>query len=170
MFRSCRRRFAFTADSAAVLAAVLLDGVDGSISTVSGAFKTNALADGAVVAIAVSMTKAVADLVLTERRTGKRIALALEPEPCCFLETADESLAFFQDALLQPEALDLLAAGIGENRGGAEAMLRRHLGICYDICHGSVEYEDPVTALDRLLAAGISCQRSSSPRRCAFPR
>ena len=163
-------RVAFTADSAAVLAAVLLDGVDGSISSVSGAFKTNALADGAVVAIAVSMTKAVADLVLTERRTGKRIALALEPEPCCFLETADESLAFFQDALLQPEALDLLAAGIGENRGGAEAMPRRHLGICYDICHGSVEYEDPVTALDRLLAAGISCQRSSSPRRCAFPR
>src|ERR1700682_545220 len=151
-----RERVAFTADSAAVLAGVLPDGVDGSISTVPGAFKANGRADGAVAAIAANMMKAVADLVLTERRTGKRLALALEPEPCCFLETTDESLAFFQDVLLQPEALDLLAAGIGENRGGAEAMLRRHLGICYDICHGSVEYEDPVAALDRLLAAGIS--------------
>jgi len=68
-------------------------------------------ADGAVAAIAANMMKAVADLVLIERRTGKRLALALEPEPCCFLETTDESLAFFQDVLLQPEAIDLLAAG-----------------------------------------------------------
>ena len=34
-------------------------------------------------------------------------------------------------------------------RGDAETMLRHHLGICYDVCHGSVEYEDPVAALDR---------------------
>jgi sugar phosphate isomerase/epimerase len=149
-------RVAFTADSAAVLAAVLPDGLDGSISTVPGAFKVNGRIDGAVAVIAAGMMKAVADLVLTERRTGKRIALALEPEPCCFLETTDESLAFFQDVLLQPAALDLLAAAIGEDRGRAELLLRRHLGICYDICHGAVEYEEPVAALDRLLAAGIS--------------
>jgi len=149
-------RVAFTADSAAVLADILPDDVDGSISTVPGAFKANGRKDGAVRAIAAGMIKAVADLVLTERRTGKRIALALEPEPCCLLETVDESLAFFESVLFKPESLDLLAASIGENRKGAETMLRRHLGICYDICHGSVEYEDPVAALDRLLAAGIS--------------
>jgi sugar phosphate isomerase/epimerase len=149
-------RIAFTADSAAVLAGILPDGVDGSISTVPGAFKANGREDGAVAAIAAGMIQAVADLILTERRTGKRIALALEPEPCCFLETVDESLAFFESVLFKPESLDLLAAMIGDNRNGAETMLRRHLGICYDICHGSVEYEDPVAALDRLLAAGIS--------------
>ena len=149
-------RVEFTADSAAVLADILPDGVDGSISTVPGAFKANGKKDGAVAAIAAGMIKAVADLVLTERRTGKRIALALEPEPCCFLETVDESLAFFESVLFKPESLDLLGASIGDNRNGAETVLRRHLGICYDICHGSVEYEDPVAALDRLLAAGIS--------------
>ena len=149
-------RVEFTADSAAVLADILPDGVDGSISTVPGAFKANGRKDGAVAAIAAGMIKAVADLVLMERRTGKRIALALEPEPCCFLETVDESLAFFESVLFKPESLDLLGASIGDNRDGAETMLRRHLGICYDICHGSVEYEDPVAALDRLLAAGIS--------------
>ena len=149
-------RVEFTADSAAVLADILPDGVDGSISTVPGAFKANGKKDGAVAAIAAGMIKAVADLVLMERRTGKRIALALEPEPCCFLETVDESLAFFESVLFKPESLDLLGASIGDNRNGAETMLRRHLGICYDICHGSVEYEDPVAALDRLLAAGIS--------------
>jgi sugar phosphate isomerase/epimerase len=149
-------RVAFTADAAAVLAGILPNGIEGSISTVPGAFKANGNSDGAVAAITASMMTAIADLVATERRTGKRIALALEPEPSCFLETTDESLTFFEAELLKPESLDLLAAKIGENRRGAETMLRRHLGICYDICHGSVEYEDPVAALDRLLAAGIS--------------
>ena len=149
-------RVAFTADSAAVLAAILPDGVDGSISTVPGAFKPNGRETGAAAAMAARMVEAVADLVLTERRTGKRIALALEPEPCCFLETVDESIAFFETVLFKPQSLDLLAARIGVNRDGAETMLRRHLGICYDVCHGSVEYEDPVAALDRLLAAGIT--------------
>lgn len=149
-------RVTFTADSAAVLAEILPDGVEGSISTVPGAFKPNGREDGAVMVMTAKMIEAVGDLVSTERRTGKRIALALEPEPCCFLETVDESIAFFETVLLKPESLDLLAARIGVNRDGAETMLRRHLGICYDVCHGSVEYEDPVAALDRLLAAGIS--------------
>jgi sugar phosphate isomerase/epimerase len=149
-------RVAFTADSAAVLAAILPDGVDGSISTVPGAFKPNGKETGAAVAMATKMIEAVADLVETERRTGKRIALALEPEPCCFLETVDESIAFFEAELFKPETLDLLAARTGVNRSDAETLLRHHLGICYDVCHGSVEYEDPVAALDRLLAAGIS--------------
>jgi sugar phosphate isomerase/epimerase len=149
-------RVTFTADSAAVLAEILPDGVEGSISTVPGAFKPNGREDGAVMVMTAKMIEAVGDLVSTERRTGKRIALALEPEPCCFLETVDESIAFFETMLFKPESLDLLAARIGVNRDGAETMLRRHLGICYDVCHGSVEYEDPVAALDRLLAAGIS--------------
>jgi len=69
-------RVTFTANAAAVLAGVLPDGIDGSISTVPGAFKANGKSEGAVAAITASMMKAIADLVLTERRTGKRIALA----------------------------------------------------------------------------------------------
>lgn len=150
-----RERVAFTANSAAVLAAILPDGVDGSISTVPGAFKPNGRSDEAVAAMARNLMMAVADLVDVERRTGKHIALALEPEPCCFLETTDESIAFFKDVLLKPETLDELAAVTGVARQRAESLLRRHLGICYDVCHGSVEYEDIVASLDRLLAAGI---------------
>jgi sugar phosphate isomerase/epimerase len=149
-------RVAFTADSAAVLAAILPDGVDGSISTVPGAFKPNGRSDGAIAAMTAHMLEAAADLVSIERRTGKRIALALEPEPCCFLETADESIAFFKTALFAPDAIQKFAAMTRVGASGAEALLRRHLGICYDVCHGSVEYEDPVAALDRLLAAGIT--------------
>jgi sugar phosphate isomerase/epimerase len=151
-----RERVAFTANSAAVLAAILPDGVEGSISTVPGAFKPNGRSDDAVAEMAGNLMLAVADLVDVERKTGKRIALALEPEPCCFLETTDESIAFFKDRLLQPVALEKLAGMTGVSRQEAEVLLRRHLGICYDVCHGAVEYEDIVAALDRLLAAGIA--------------
>jgi len=151
-----RERVAFTANSAAVLAGILPDGIEGSISTVPGAFKPNGRSSEAVAAMARNLMMAVADLVDLKRRTGKHIALALEPEPCCFLETTDESIAFFEDALLRPETLDTLGNIVGVNRSGAEGLLRRHLGICYDVCHGSVEYEDTVAALDRLLAAGIA--------------
>jgi hypothetical protein len=151
-----RARVAFTADSAAVLAAILPDGIDGSISTVPGAFKPNAQSNEAVSMMAANLMVAVADLVDMERRTGKRIALALEPEPCCFLETTDESISFFESTLLNPDTLDLLGRMTGVARQQAEGLLRRHLGICYDVCHGSVEYEDTVAALDRLLGAGIS--------------
>ena len=151
-----RERVAFTANSAAVLAGILPDGIEGSISTVPGAFKPNGRSSEAVAAMARNLMMAVADLVDLKRRTGKHIALALEPEPCCFLETTDESIAFFEGALLKPETLDVLGGITGVGRSEAEILLRRHLGICYDVCHGSVEYEDTVAALDRLLAAGIA--------------
>jgi len=151
-----RERVAFTANSAAVLAGILPDGIEGSISTVPGAFKPNGRSSEAVAAMARNLILAVADLVDLKRRTGKHIALALEPEPCCFLETTDESIAFFEEALLSPETLDTLGTIVGVNRSEAEVLLRRHLGICYDVCHGAVEYEDIVAALDRLLAAGIA--------------
>jgi sugar phosphate isomerase/epimerase len=151
-----RERVAFTANSAAVLAGILPDGIEGSISTVPGAFKPNGRSSEAIAAMARNLMMAVADLVDLKRRTGKHIALALEPEPCCFLETTDESIAFFESALLKPEALDMLGGITGVDRSEAEILLRRHLGICYDVCHGSVEYEDIVAALDRLLAAGIA--------------
>jgi hypothetical protein len=149
-------RVKFTADSAEVLAAVLPDGLDGSISTVPGAFKPNGRLDGAVDAMASNIMLAVADLAMIERRTGKRISLALEPEPCCLLETAEESVAFFETVLLRPEMLDRLATATGLDRARAERLLRRHLGVCYDVCHGAVEYENPVAALAQILAAGIA--------------
>src|SRR6266513_1510396 len=108
-----RERVAFTANSAAVLAAILPDGVDGSISTVPGAFKPNGRSSEAIAAMAGNLMMAVADLVDLKRRTGKHIALALEPEPCCFLETTDESIAFFEEALLSPETLDTLGGIVG---------------------------------------------------------
>ncbi|MET3131457.1 hypothetical protein AAKU55_001719 [Oxalobacteraceae bacterium GrIS 1.11] len=149
-------RVAFSVACASILAQLLPDGVDGSISTVPGAFKSNGALAGAPQLMAARMLETVAALVEIERRRGQRIALALEPEPCCFLETVDQTMAFFETHLLAPAALALLGRLCGVGPGAAEALLRRHLGVCYDVCHAAVEFEDPVAALDRLVAAGIA--------------
>jgi hypothetical protein len=123
---------------------------------VPGAFKANGEGATERSAMALNMMRTVADLVDIERATGKHIALALEPEPCCVLETVDEAIAFFEGELLSPASRDALAAMIGGSRRDSEAALRRHLGICYDVCHGAVEYEDPIRSMDLLLGAGIA--------------
>jgi hypothetical protein len=149
-------RVAFTSDAAAVLATILPEGQEGSISTVPGSFKANAGEPGAQAAMTQNLLRAVAELVQIERECGKTIALALEPEPCCFLETVDETIAYFESALLSRDALGALAAMTKVSAASAERQLRRHLGVCYDACHGSVEFEQPVGAMTRLRASGLN--------------
>jgi hypothetical protein len=83
------------------------------------------------------------------------VTLALEPEPYCFLETTDETVAYFRDHLYSGEAAETLAAAAGMSSSEAEAALRRHLGIVFDTCHQAVEYEDIPTSLQQLVDAGI---------------
>ena len=59
-----------------------------------------------------NLMMAVADLVDLKRRAGKQIALALEPEPCCFLETTDGSIAL--RGALKPETPNMLGGITGE--------------------------------------------------------
>jgi hypothetical protein len=97
-----------------------------------------------------------ASLVGIERTTGKRLVLALEPEPACFLETTADAVAFFQDELLGAASLTAFAELTGLDASGAEHALRRHVGVCLDACHASVEFEQPHEALATLRAAGIA--------------
>src|SRR5258708_24826346 len=93
-----RERVAFTANSAAVLAGILPDGLQRSISTVPGAFKPNGRSSEAVAAMARNLMMAVADFVGPKQRACKHIALALQPQARWFLETTDESIALFRSA------------------------------------------------------------------------
>src|SRR5919109_545303 len=103
-------RLAFTDTCADILAALLPDGGYGSISTVPGTFKPLGLKAGAPETIADLLLRHVAHVVGLQDRTGKSIALALEPEPCCFLETTEEALAFFENFLLTRAAISRLSA------------------------------------------------------------
>jgi sugar phosphate isomerase/epimerase len=150
-------RLAYTDQLAEILAALLPDGdgVEGSISTAPGAFKPRVRSAEDAEAMARRLIRHVASLVALRRRTGRRVALALEPEPCCFLETTAEAVAFFQDHLLSRARLAELGALADLAPAAAEEALRAHLGVCVDACHLAVEFEDPAAALGALRAAGI---------------
>ena len=148
-------RVAYTDQVAEILAKLLPVGMVGSISTVPGTFKSAVRGSDCAETMAANMVRHVARLLDIAQRTGREIVLALEPEPCCFLETIDETLAFFHDHVLSEATIGLLARLANVNAQAARVALRRHLGVCYDVCHGAVEYEDPAAAFAALDRAGI---------------
>ncbi len=146
-------RLAYTDTLADILSELLPAGQEGSVSTVPCTFKP--WADGRLEAITENLIRHVAHLVEIGRKTGQTIALALEPEPCCYLETIDETVEFFGSRLFARKGVARLAKLSGLALPEAEAALRKHIGVCYDVCHAAVEFEDPKASIARLRASGI---------------
>lgn len=136
-------RARYTLDCARVLASLLPTGVDGSLSTVPLGFKPLATSSDfldrcieRLIATATGLAKLCDD-------TGRTVRLAIEPEPLCVLETTAETVAFFQRLRDRAEPIGALDA------------VREHLGVCYDVCHQAVEFEDVAASIRQLVAAGI---------------
>jgi sugar phosphate isomerase/epimerase len=147
-------RLAYTDHLADVLAALLPAGQAGSVSTVPCTFKP--WADAARIdAVVENLIRHAAHLVGIARERGRTVTLALEPEPYCYLETIDEAVDFFASRLFSKAGIARLAALAGISGADAEAAMRRHLGLCYDVCHAAVEFEDAGASIERLRAAGI---------------
>jgi hypothetical protein len=128
----------------------------GSISTVPGAFRTAAATAADAEQIAELLIRHVAHLVTIERDTGRRIVLALELEPCCVLETVADAVAYFRRYLHCDRAAVRLAELTGLALAAASSALHDHLGVCLDLCHAAVEFEDPAQCFAELEQAGIA--------------
>lgn len=131
------RRVAYSNQLADILAALLPEDIaTGSVSTVPGAFKPHIKSAADVEAVARGIREHADHLQKLESRTGRRVRLALEPEPSCLLETVEETCAFFDRYL-------------------ADENVRRYVGVCVDTCHMAVEFEDPSQLLTTLATAGV---------------
>ena len=165
------RRLAYTNQLADILVELLPASGFGSISTVPGTFK--ALGEGAEAVMADMYLRQVAHLIGLRQRHGKTIALALEPEPCCFLETIEESIRFFERHLFSLGAVGRITELTGLSASEALAALPRHLGLCYDVCHAAVEFENAGESIRALRAAGLpihKLQLSAALRLSPGPR
>jgi hypothetical protein len=147
-------RLDYTARVAEILADLLPDGVEGSISTVPGSYRTWIGGESDERAIARNLADAAWALDGIERKTGKMIALAVEPEPDCLLETTGDCVRFWSEVLIPAGIERLRERSCSSKR--AEACLRRHLGVCVDTCHFAIQFESPETAVASLAAAGIA--------------
>lgn len=147
-------RLHYTLQLADLLAGWLPESVDGSISTVPCSFKPWITSAADVQALADNLAAAVAYLAALRDDTGREIHLGLEPEPDCYLETTEETIAFFKEVLFTASVAEV-ARLLKCYRSDAETLVRRHLGVCFDTCHVAMQYEDPTESLRAYQAAGI---------------
>lgn len=92
------------------------------------------------------LLKLVPYLAQTEQKTGKWIHIDIEPEPDGLLENHREFVDWYTDILI-PYAI---TAGIPED------WVRRHIHICFDVCHYGVSFDKPSESLQELAEKNIS--------------
>ena len=153
-------RLRYTDELADLLAKLLPDRVEGSVSTVPGAFKPAMTGNNG------SDVERIADNLIAPCRASdrpqeafrqRRITLAIEPEPHCYLETVDESVGFFRGTVQRAGGASPRRT-CRPQRQAASVALRDYLGLCLDLCHAAVEFEDPV---------GLSAATRESRHPCA---
>jgi hypothetical protein len=140
---SAVERLDYTRGCARVLAQLMPEGTEGSISTVPLGFKQFPHASDFEDRCIRQLLELVNSLDDLHDETGRVVRLAIEPEPLCVLETTAETLRFFARLLERAADAALLEA------------TRRHVGVCYDVCHQSVEFEDVAHSIRDLQAAGV---------------
>jgi len=123
-----------------LIAALVPEGVEGSVSTLPGSFKEFITEESQEQQIRDNIWKCVEHIADLSDHTGKPLHLGLEPEPLGYFETSAETVQFFES--LKAEHL-------------ADSKLIAHLGVNYDTCHLAVEYEEPQDALGALTVAGL---------------
>lgn len=139
-------RFEYTLSLARILADCLPhDFSEGTISTLPLGFRPdwNKALHGQAVAALCRLAAALDDLA---QAIGRPIRVCLEMEPSGVLESTAETIELFTDAL--PAAAKRLGIDTG--------LVDRHLGVCYDVCHQAVMFEDPAESLSRLHEAGVA--------------
>ncbi len=146
---STRARVEYTKQLFDLLAELLPAGLDGGVSTSPLSYKPwrDHTGAGAPAPWTPQMEQHILEVIdyLADIhvRTGKDLHLDVEPEPDGLLENSAEFLAFYARML----------------QLGKEERVRRHLAICYDVCHFAVGYEEPADVLRQLTDRGIRIGR-----------
>ncbi|HEX3717332.1 MAG TPA: metabolite traffic protein EboE [Verrucomicrobiae bacterium] len=127
-----------------LLAQLLPRGVEGSVSTLPCSFKAFIKTPEQERQIRSNIWHCVEHIAALAEKSGRVLHLGLEPEPLCFLETTDETVAFF---------------GLLRDEHGGDARIASFLGVNYDTCHLAVEYEDSRESLSKLRRHGIKISK-----------
>jgi hypothetical protein len=133
-------RLAYTNRLFDLLAQLVPEGVEGSVSTLPGSFKEFITSDEQRSQIRGNLWHCLDHIERCAVRHGRKLHLGLEPEPLGLFETSGETVRFFQQM---------------EADRPADSRLRTFLGVNYDTCHLAVEYEEPVDVVAALQKEGI---------------
>ena len=139
-----QQRFDYTVKLANVLARLTAKGKKSSISTLPLGWPHKSTGQWPYSMAAHQLFKLVDILCDLEETTGRRVTIALEPEPGCVLDTAEDVISFFHDHLLG---------------WGRDEKISRYLGVCHDICHSAVMLESQMDTIKGYADAGIKIHK-----------
>ncbi len=137
-------RLTYTLECAQLLAQLIPESAEGSLSTVPLGGRMNPTTDDfdtQCIQQVVSLAQTLAEL---HENTGRRIRLAIEPEPLCHLSSIpNDAIPWFKQLFERAAETDQLE------------VVQDYIGVCLDVCHQAVEFEDLSHSIDLLEAAGI---------------
>ena len=148
-------RTKYTMHIADILAEVTSQPVEPTIQTAPLAYRPKANTPEFLANFNENIYRVIAHLMNLEKRTGRRIKLAVEPEPYCFLETIPETVQWFNEKIYSLAAAERISKLSGEPLSEVFGATRRYLGVVLDICHQSVAFESIADDIDQLSQAGI---------------
>jgi hypothetical protein len=96
----------------------------------------------------------VEELIRIKESTGKLIHIDIEPEPDGLLGESEAFIDWYTQYLL-PLGKTYLHDQFGYCNAQADAAIKDHVQLCYDICHFAVCFEDHATVLEKLRSLGI---------------
>ena len=148
-------RTTYTMKVADLLAELGPEGVNPSIQTAPLGFKPKVTGEDVVDTYTTNVIRVVNHLLELEKKTGRTVTLGIEPEPRCYLETTDETIAYFTNRLFSGPTAQRLAKMAGINEADAAQAMRDYTGVVFDIGHQSVGFEDIPVSLQKLVDAGV---------------
>lgn len=140
-------RLDYTIRLAEILNVLLPEPVAGTISTLplgwpTDSGKSNVDDESFWKACATNLQTCARHLDRLAQSTGRRTVVCIEPEPGCILDTCEDIVQFFEQHLTTSDPQ-------------SNEMIRNHIGVCHDICHSAVMFEEQVRAVQQYQRSGI---------------
>lgn len=130
-------RLDYSCRAADFLAKVIPEGLTGSLSTVPGAYRNFISSPSDIRKIAVNLARMALHLKKIYETTGRKIVLAIEPEPDCIWEDSADFADFFGKEL------------------ASNNDCREFVGLCYDTSHHELSGLKPGEGIDLCLRNGV---------------
>jgi hypothetical protein len=151
-------RVAYTFRLFNILSQLIPEGMDGGISTSPLSyrhwFNSESALQKAKELATNNVVKVVENLISIHATTGKLLHLDIEPEPDGVLQTGEEFIHWFENDFI-PAGVKKLKERFRVSDNDAAELLKRHICLCYDVCHFAVGYEPHQEVIARLLQKGI---------------
>lgn len=100
------------------------------------------------------IVEVVQHLMNIQKIRGNYLHLDIEPEPDGLLESGDEFLDWYLHDLL-PIGIPMLSKVFNLTPAAAEEAIKKHICLCYDICHFALGYESHEGIIKRIRSQGI---------------